>query len=76
MALMNKLAQTNWGADQGVLKKLYVGNVRSILEYGASTWATAAKTNISRLSKVQNQALRIITGAMKTTPIAAMETIT
>ena len=34
------------------------------------------KSNLQILDKVQNQALRIITGAMKSTPIAAMEEVT
>jgi len=37
---------------------------------------TAAKTHQETLDKVQNQALRIITGAMKTTPIQKMEQVT
>ena len=37
---------------------------------------TAAKTHQDTLDKVQNQALRIITGAMKSTPIEKMEQVT
>jgi hypothetical protein len=37
---------------------------------------TAAKTHHQTLDKVQNQALRIITGAMKSTPVQSMEEIT
>ena len=33
-------------------------------------------SNFDRVSKVQNQATRIITGAMKSTPIVELETIT
>ena len=41
-----------------------------------STWATASKTHTSQLSKVHNSGLRIIIGAIKSTPIAEMEKIT
>ena len=43
------------------------------MEYASTTWGTAAKTNKSRLDKIQNMALRVILGAMKTTPVHDME---
>ena len=76
LALMKKLTSTSWGADAKVLKKLYVGRVRPTLEYGVTAWGTAAKSNFEKVSKVQNQATRTITGAMRSTPIQELETIT
>ena len=73
---MRKLTGTNWGANASTLKTLYQGAVRPVLEYASSAWSSTAKTNLATLDKVQNQALRIVTGAMKTTPIAAMESTT
>jgi len=58
------------------LKSVYQENVRPHLEYGSSSWMTAAKTHHQTLDKVQNWALRIITGAMKSTPIQIIEEIT
>ena len=52
------------------------GRVRPVLEYGMTAWGTTAKSNFDRVSKVQNQATRIITGAVKSTPIVGLETIT
>ena len=74
--IMRKLAGTHWGANEKILKAVYQGTVRPHLEYGSSSWATAAKTHQQALDKVQNQALRIITGAMKSTPIQKMEQVT
>lgn len=71
--IMRKLAGTTWGATDKILKSVYQGTVRPHLEYGSNSWRTAAKTHLQTLDKVQNQALRIITGAMKTTPIVKME---
>ena len=76
LALMKKLAGTTWGADTVTLKRLYTGRVRPVLEYGMTAWGTTAKSNFDRVSKVQNQATRIITWAMKSTPIMELETIT
>ena len=76
LALMKKLAGSTWGADATTLKRLYTGRVRPVLEFGMTSWGTLAKTNFDRVNKVQNQATRIITGAMKSTPIQELETIT
>ena len=38
--------------------------------------STAAKSNTSKLYRVQHQAMRMMTGAMRNTPISAMETVT
>ena len=74
--VMRKLAGTNWGANEKILKQVYQSTVRPHLEYGASAWMTAAQAHQNTLEKVQNQALRIITGSMRSTPIAKMEQVT
>ena len=76
MALMKKLSGSSWGADHNIQKKLYKGRVRPVLEYGISSWRTAAKTNFQRFSKDQNQASRFMIGALRLTPIYSMETPT
>ncbi|XP_053376916.1 uncharacterized protein LOC128547772 [Mercenaria mercenaria] len=76
LPILRKLAGTNWGAHENILKTVYLVTIRLILEYSSSAWITAAKTIQQRLDKVQNQALRIITRALKSTPIKAMEDAT
>ena len=73
LALLKKLAGTTWGANSKLLARTYTGAVRPTMEYAATTWSTASKTNKSRLDKVQNMGLRLILGAMKSTPIRNME---
>ena len=73
LALMRKLAGTTWGADSKILTQVYTATVRPSMEYVSTTWGTAAKSNKSRLDRVQNMGLRVILGAMKTTPIHEME---
>ena len=73
---MRKLAGTQWGCSAEVLKQVYQGTVRPHLEQGSSAWISAAKSHKDKLEKVQNQGLRIITGAMKSTPIVKMQEIT
>ena len=76
LALMKKLAGTTWGADTVALKRLHTDRVIPVLEHGMTAWGTTAKSNFDRVSKVQNQATRIITRAIKLTPIKELETIT
>ena len=59
LAIIKKLAGTDWGADQRILKKLYTGRVRPVPEYGISAWDTASKPNFHQIYKVQNQAERL-----------------
>ncbi|XP_041365602.1 uncharacterized protein LOC121380715 [Gigantopelta aegis] len=77
MSLMKKLSGTFWGADYCIQRKLDVleSYIRPVQEYGMTSWGTAAKTNFDKTAKVQNQASRIITGTIKSTPIQALNTI-
>jgi len=73
ISIMRKLAGTTWGANETILKRVYEGAVRPHLEYGSPAWSTASKTHLQALDTVQDQALRVITGAMRSTPIKTME---
>ena len=66
--IVKKLAST-----KQTLRQLYMGYIRPTLEYSSAALSTATHTNLATLDKVQNQALRFISGAMKTTPTSACE---
>ena len=70
---MKKLAGTTWGANSDILKQIYTRAVRPVVEYATTTWDTTSKTSKSKLDRVQNMGLRIILGAMRSTPIQQME---
>ena len=46
------------------------------MEYGSAATSRASKSNTMKLTRIQNQAMRMMTGAMRTTPITSLETIT
>lgn len=71
--LLKRLGSTNWGSDKNTLRTLYLGYVRSILEYNSAILSTCSKTTREKLDKVQNKALRFVCGGMKTTPTAVCE---
>lgn len=66
-----------WGLSPKSVYWLYTMIVRPILAYGAiAWWHRAHKSNaISKLNHVQRLALLGVTGAMTTTPTAALESI-
>ena len=73
LAVLKKLAGTSWGANAQILRQVYTCTVRPVAEYASTSWITASRSNKAKLDKVQNTGLRIILGAMKTTPITEME---
>ena len=76
LSILKKLAGTQWGANADILKKTYKRYVRPTLEYGMSAWGSTAPSNFQKIKKkVQNQGLRLITGSLRSTPIAAMESV-
>ena len=70
---LKPLSSTQWGGDPSTLSMLYKAIIRSKMEYGSFLFGSATNANINKLDIIQNQALRFILGAIKTTPISAME---
>ena len=75
LAMMKKLVGTTWGASSNILKQVFTGAVRPVVEYASTTCDTASKSNKSKLDRMQNTGLRIILGAMRSTPIQQVEKI-
>ena len=73
LRLLKKLATTEWGSDKTTLRSLYLGYVRSSLEYGAALMTTSSTANLKHLDRIQNSAVRFINGGMRSTPTSACE---
>lgn len=65
--IIRKLAGTNWGADAETLKISSTSLVYSCAEYGAPVWLNSSHTH--KVDVQLNNAMRIITGALKSTPL-------
>lgn len=70
--LMRASAGRGWGADPAVLRNVYCGLVRSHLDYCCQVLQPLPKYLITKLDRIQFQALRIILGSMKSTPTNAL----
>jgi hypothetical protein len=73
LMLVRSFAETSCGAKTFVLATIYKTYVRTVLENGTVVFVTTPANALATLDRVQNQALRLITGGVKSTPTAAME---
>ena len=72
MRMMSALAGTTWGCLKQDLMKVYVSNVRSVMDYAAAGWQPwLATTHMKALETVQNKALRIVSGQVDKSRLSA-----
>lgn len=62
-----------WGAHPFSLKLLYNAFIRSILDYGTFLLEPSNLAGLKKLDLIQSKALRVVTGAMKSSPINALQ---
>ena len=68
--ILKCLAGKDWGQQLESQRKIYITYIRSCLEYASPTWwQCASPTAKKKLNKLQNVALRSISGLYKTAPI-------
>ena len=72
MTLLKRLAGVWWGFDIPVLLATYRTFIKPVMTYCNSPLITVSKDGRTRLERIQNNVLRLVTGAVKTTPIDAM----
>ena len=63
---------SKWGGDRTSLLRLYRSLIRSKLDYGCFIYWTASETMLKSLDPVHNTAIRIATGAFRTSPAASL----
>jgi hypothetical protein len=68
----------SWGLSPRTCRWMYTAVIRPILSYSACIWIRTihTKTNIKKLERFQALALRIMTGAIPSTPFNALNYIT
>ena len=66
--IMKCISGTHWGADRKTLTLLYTSLIRSILDYNAFLLTNISTTLSNKVESIQNSALRIISGALRTSP--------
>ena len=67
--MLGAVANTAWGWKKQHLMKVYRAHFDSVLHYAGFAWQpSASDSHIERLSRLQNRALRIVTGQYKSSP--------
>lgn len=71
--ILKFLSHTTWGSDFPSLLKVYKSMILPKLKYGDFIYDSACESYKRKLNTVQNHALRLSTGAYRTTPITSLE---
>lgn len=66
--ILKCLSKLSWGADREMLLMIYRSLIRSKIDYGCMVYQTATKANIAIIDPVHNAALRLCTGAFRSSP--------
>jgi hypothetical protein len=64
-----------WGCHPSTLKLFYSAYIRSQLDYAAFLIEPTSKKNLFLLDKIQYQGLRLILGAMRSSPVNALQVV-
>ena len=68
----NYMEFTHSEIRENITKNIYVGLTRSVLDSGCIEFGSAENTSLKRLDNIQNQALRLFSCAIWTTPTSAL----
>lgn len=71
--IIRALSGAWWGAHPYSQKLLYNALVRSHLDFGSIIIEPCNKAELKKLDMVQSKALRMVTGAMKSSPVRALQ---
>ncbi|GIY59833.1 uncharacterized protein CEXT_580051 [Caerostris extrusa] len=72
VTILKHLAGSLWGCDRSTLNVTYKPIILPLINYCCEPLIAANEQVWQKLEQLQNQALRLITGAIKSTPINAM----
>lgn len=71
--LLRCLSGRDWGATRKSLLNIYQAMMRARIDYGSVAYMSAAESHLKKLDVEQAKALRICSGAFKTSPVAALQ---
>ncbi|GBM51565.1 hypothetical protein AVEN_145921-1, partial [Araneus ventricosus] len=67
--ILKVLSTTAWGADRVSMLKIYKAMILSKLDYGYTIYGSARKSVLQKLDPVHHTALRLCSGAFRTSPV-------
>ncbi|GBN04963.1 putative RNA-directed DNA polymerase from transposon X-element [Araneus ventricosus] len=73
--ILKVLSRTSWGADRTSLLRIYQAVILSSIDYGCMVYGSARPTVLRRLDTIHHSALRICSGAFRTSPVESLYVI-
>ncbi|GBN58394.1 hypothetical protein AVEN_95891-1 [Araneus ventricosus] len=73
--ILKVLSCTSWGADRTSLLRIYQAVILSRIDYGCLVYGSPRSAALRRLDTVHHSALRICSGAFRTSPVERLYTI-
>ena len=70
--ILKCVSGTKWGGDIVSLLRLYRSLIRSKLDYASFNYWTASESELKKIDPVHNAALRLATGAFRTSPVESL----
>ena len=70
--LLKHISSKRWGADRKSLIRLYIMLLKPKIDYGSEIYSSAPKSYLDRLNPIHNTAIRIATGAFRSSPVMSM----
>ena len=73
--LLKMLSHKSWGADCRTLLLLYIALIKPKIDYGVEAYGSAKQHLLELLNPIQNEAIRIATGAFRSSPVKSLYAI-
>lgn len=70
--ILKVISHSDWGADRETMLRLYRAIIRAKLDYGCVIYGSATTSTLSKLNPVHHAALRLCTGAFRTSPVPSL----
>ena len=70
--LLKCISHSDWGADRIIMLRLYRSIIRSKLDYGCVVYSSARDSDLQTLDSIHNTALRLCTGAFRSSPVRSL----
>lgn len=71
--LLKHLSHKDWGADRASLLRLYTMLIKPKIDYGCEAYSSACKSLLESIESIQNSALRIASGAFRSSPVKSLQ---
>ena len=70
--LLKVISHKQWGGDRASLLRLYIMLIKPKIDYGSEVYSSASTSLLNTLPPIQNAALRLATGAFRSSPILSI----